>query len=80
MTMCTSASCTHVYTPNKPATLTTEDQAAIWADIKAARKAVSARVDFLTGLGHDAAMMADDSQMIKLEALTKSLWTQFRVL
>ena len=78
--MCNSADCKHVYTPNNPATLTTEDQASLWADIKAARKALQARVEFLDKLGHDAAMMAADGQMIKLEALTRSLWTRFRVL
>lgn len=78
--MCTNVDCKHVYTPNKPATLSTVDQAALWADIKATRIALEARVDFLESLGHDAAMMAADGQMIKLEALTKSLWTRFRVL
>lgn len=78
--MCDLADCKHTYTPNKPATLTTADQASLWADIKTTRKAVEARVAFLDGLGHDAAMMAADSQMIKLEALTKGLWTRFRVL
>jgi hypothetical protein len=79
--MCSAANCQHAkYDPNKPASLSTEDQASLWADIKAARKALEARVDFLTNLGHDAAMMAADGQMIKLEALTKSLWTRFRVL
>jgi hypothetical protein len=81
MTMCNTANCQHVkYNPNKPASLSTEDQASLWADIKTARKALDARVAFLDGLGHDAAMMADDPQMIKLEALTRSLWTRFRVL
>ena len=78
--MCNSADCQHVHTPNKTATLTTADQAALWADIKATRKALEARVAFLEKLGHDAAMMAADSQMIKLEALTRGLWTRFRVL
>jgi hypothetical protein len=80
MTMCDSADCKHVYTPNKPATLTTEDQASLWADIKAARKALEARVAFLDGLGFDTVMAATDGQMIKLEALTKGLWARFRVL
>ena len=80
MTMCNSADCKHTYTPNKPSTLSTETQAAIWADIKATRKALEARVAFLDGLGHDAAMMTADGQMIKLEALTKGLWARFRVL
>lgn len=68
------------YDPNATKTLSTEDQAALWADIKEARTALAARVEFLDGLGHDAAMMAADGQMIKLEALTRSLWTRFRVL
>jgi tRNA G26 N,N-dimethylase Trm1 len=78
--MCDSANCKHVYTPNKPATLTTEDQASLWADIKAARKALEARVAFLGSLGFDAVQTATDGQMIKLEALTRSLWAKFRVL
>jgi len=78
--MCNSANCTHVYTPNKPATLSTEDQASLWADIKATRKALVARVTFLEGLGFDAVQTATDGQMIKLEALTKGLWARFRVL
>ena len=78
--MCNSANCTHVYTPNKPATLSTEDQASLWADIKATRKALAARVTFLEGLGFIDEAVAEDQQMIKLEALTRSLWTRFRVL
>lgn len=79
--MCREPNCQHTkYDPNATKTLTTEDQSALWADIKTARKALEARVEFLDGLGHDAAMMADDPQMIKLEALTRSLWARFRVL
>lgn len=79
--MCSEANCGHVkYDPNSNKTLSTEGQAALWSDIKAARKALEARVAFLDGLGHDAAMMAADGQMIKLEVLTRSLWTRFRVL
>jgi hypothetical protein len=79
--MCSEANCQHVkYDPNSKKSLSTEDQAALWSDIKTARKALEARVAFLDGLGHDAAMMAADGQMIKLEALTKSLWARFRVL
>jgi hypothetical protein len=77
--MCTNVDCRHVYTPNKPATLSTEGQASLWADIKAARKAMDARVAFLKDLGLFGEEQTD-SQMIKLEALTKSLWARFRVL
>jgi hypothetical protein len=81
MTMCSEANCQHVrFDPNSKKSLTTEDQASIWADIKETRKTLEARVAFLDALGHDAAMMAADGQMIKLEAMTKSLWTRFRVL
>lgn len=79
--MCSEANCSHVkFDPNSTKTLTTEDQSALWADIKDARTALQARVAFLDALGHDAATMAADGQMIKLEALTRSLWTRFRVL
>lgn len=78
--MCSEANCQHVYNPNKPASLNTEGQAALWADIKATRKALETRVAFLKGLGLDDVQAATDGQMIKLEALTKSLWTRFRVL
>jgi hypothetical protein len=40
--MYSEANCQHVkYNPNKPASLSTEDQAALWADIKAARMALT---------------------------------------
>jgi hypothetical protein len=79
--MCREANCQHVkFDPNAKKSLSTEDQASLWADIKTARKALEARVAFLDGLGHDAAMMAADGQMIKLEALTRGLWSRFRVL
>jgi hypothetical protein len=78
--MCDSADCKHAYTPNKPATLTIEDQASLWADIKAARKALEARVAFLLELGHPEDMLYIDTKLAKLEALTRSLWTRFRVL
>jgi hypothetical protein len=79
--VCSEANCQHVkFDPNSKKSLTTEDQASLWADIKATRKALEARVAFLDGLGHDAAMMAADGQMIKLEALTRGLWSRFRVL
>lgn len=76
--MCSNCDCK--YDPNSKKTLTTEDQASLWADIKATRKALEARVAFLGSLGFDAVQTATDGQMIKLEALTKSLWARFRVL
>lgn len=79
--MCSEADCSHVnYDPNKPASLTVEDQAALWADIKTARKALEARVEFLREMGHPEDMLHIDPKLAKLEALTKSLWTRFRVL
>lgn len=78
MTMCNSCDCK--FDPNSKKTLTTEDQAALWADIKATRKALEARQSFLEGLGLDLASQAADSQMIKLEGLTAALWTRFRKL
>lgn len=79
--MCSEANCSHTkYNPNRPATLKTQDQASIWADIKATRKALTARVAFLKELGQPEHHLAIDPQMIKLEALTRSLWTRFRVL
>jgi hypothetical protein len=81
MSMCSEANCQHVkYNPNKPATLSTEDQASIWADIKATRKALDARQSFLEGLGLDLATTMADSQFIKLSGLLTGLWTRFRVL
>jgi hypothetical protein len=78
--MCSDANCQHKYNPNKPASLSTADQASLWADIKTARKALEARVAFLKEVGQPEDMLHLDPQMIKLEALTKSLWTRFRVL
>jgi hypothetical protein len=81
MIMCSEANCQHVkFDPNSKKSLATEDQAALWADIKATRKALEARVAFLKDLEVFAEQRAQDPQMIKLEALTKSLWTRFRVL
>lgn len=79
--MCREPNCQHVkFDPNATKSLSTEDQAAIWTAIKATRKDLEARVAFLESLGYDAAMVAADSYMIKLEALARSLWTRFRVL
>lgn len=80
--MCSEANCQHVkYDPNARKSLSTEDQASLWADIKAARKAMTERMEFLKELGmFGDARFSSDPQMIKLEALTKSLWTRFRVL
>lgn len=75
--MCTKCDC---YNPNKPASLTIEDQAALWADIKATRTALEARVSFLLELGHPEDMLHIDPKLAKLEALTEALWARFRVL
>jgi hypothetical protein len=65
------------FDPNSTKTLSIEDQAALWGDIKATRKAMTERVQFLVGIG---GVLAEDPQMIKLEATTKSLWARFRKL
>jgi regulator of sirC expression with transglutaminase-like and TPR domain len=79
--MCSEANCQHVkFDPNKPASLTVEDQAAIWADIKATRKALEARQSFLEGLGADQATRMADKQFTKLSGLLAGLWARFRVL
>jgi hypothetical protein len=79
--MCSEANCQHVkYDPNSKKSLTTEDQAALWADIKTARKALEARVAFLREMEHPEDMLHIDPKLIKLEALTRSLWARFRVL
>jgi hypothetical protein len=76
--MCREANCQHVkYNPNKPTTLALKDQASLWGDIKATREELEARTVFLRELGRPEHL---DPQMIKLEALTKSLWARFRVL
>jgi hypothetical protein len=81
MTMCSEANCQHTkFDPNKAARQTTEDLAAIWADIKATRKALEARQSFLDGLGLDSAAQVADSQFIRLSGLLAGLWTRFRVL
>ena len=59
---------------------TTEELAALWADIKATRKALEARRSFLDGLGLDLASQSADSQHIKLSGLLAGLWDRFRVL
>lgn len=77
--MCREPNCQHVkFDPNTTKTLSTEDQAALWADIKAARKALEARVAFLRELGTPDHHTHIDPQMIKLEGLTRSLWARFR--
>lgn len=79
--MCSAANCQHVkFNPNSKKSLSTEDQASLWADIKTARKALEARVEFLREMGHPEDMLHIDPKLIKLEALTKSLWARFRVL
>jgi hypothetical protein len=78
MTMCTSANCQHTkFDPNATKSLSTEDQASLWADIKDARKAMTERVEFLTGIGGS---LTEDPKMIKLEKLTGDLWARFRKL
>lgn len=71
---------THRFDPNATKTLTTEDQAALWADIKATRKALEARVAFLREMEHPEDMLHIDPKLIKLEGLTAALWTRFRKL
>lgn len=78
--MCSDANCQHKFNPNKPATLTAADQASLWADIKATRIALEARVAFLLALGHPEDMLRIDPRLTQLEALTRGLWARFRVL
>lgn len=76
--MCSEANCSHVkYDPNSRKTLGDEEQAALWASIKATRKAMTEHTAFLAEIG---GVSSEDPQMIKLEAMTKSLWARFRVL
>lgn len=79
--MCSETNCQHVkFDPNATKTLSTEDQAAIWADIKETQNALNARQSFLEVLGMDLATQMADSQYIKLSGLLTGLWTRFRVL
>jgi hypothetical protein len=80
--MCGETNCQHAkFDPNNKKTLALADQAALWADIKATREAMGARIKFLKELGlFGEERFASDPQMIKLEAMTRSLWARFRVL
>jgi hypothetical protein len=79
--MCNATNCRHTkFDPNKATRQTTEDLAAIWADIKATQKALQARQSFLEGLGLDLATQTADSQYIKLSGALTGLWGRFRVL
>jgi hypothetical protein len=80
--MCGLTDCQHAkFDPNTNKTLGVEEQAQLWADIKTTRKAMDARIKFLKELGlFGEERFASDPQMIKLEAMTRSLWAQFRVL
>lgn len=79
--MCNATNCQHVkFDPNSKKTLTTEDQAALWSDIKTTRKALEARQSFLQGLEMDQATIEADDRFIKLSGLLAGLWARFRVL
>lgn len=76
--MCGETNCKHTkFDPNTKKTLGEEEQAQLWAKIKATRTAMAEHTAFLKEIGADA---ATDPQMIKLEATTKSLWDRFRKL
>lgn len=79
--MCNDTNCQHVkFNPNAKKTLGIADQAALWADIKDTRKALEDRVEFLREIGRPEHFLGIDPQMIKLEAMTRSLWERFRKL
>jgi hypothetical protein len=76
--MCNATNCQHTkFDPNANKTLSNEDQASLWAKIKATRKAMAEHTAFLKDIGANA---ATDPQMQKLEATTRDLWDRFRKL
>ncbi len=76
--MCNATNCQHTkFDPNKPSSLTTEDLAAIWADIKATRKEMDSHLAMLARIG---GKVSKDRHMAKLENTTRNLWDQFRKL
>jgi hypothetical protein len=79
--MCGETNCQHAkFDPNTKKTLGEDEQAQIWADIKTTRAKMTERIAFLKELEVFGEQRALDPQIIKLEAITKSLWERFRKL